>query len=809
MLDLDRIRAVKQSVAAQLHAIPGVHAVGVGAKVVGGKRTDELSITVFVVKKKRPEELAEAEIVPSEMQGVKTDVVEKPPGRLRSADPHSVTATVTPLPPDQGSSGGIVTLAGKAVPDNGLFVVLDLVVQHLDHTPRNRTAFAEADGAETLKQLASKLGLSVNQINGAEADVDSATPLQVTITATPDFTVTITRAYVVVADGTKYFKDYVRGGITIEAGATDAGIGTLGCLATTDPSEEHPEGLVVGLTNFHVVCPTKDGSTNLVADRADDRMSVEFHVEDGPGVNSGTVVLFLVIADAEPRNLLFSAFYTTAPHDTATEVVSGILAAATGLPAGVTVSQTAGNSSSITLTGPVTLSCLTFGPPTADPKANLKARVSKPTPSSNAITFDGQVSGEDYGIYVKINPGGLKFTFGSFLNPKKDTSPNDVATAVSAAINGLPADLRGAVTASPSGNAVNLNNVEHAECRVVGDIRVGQPDDDFGSTCSHCCSHRIGRIVDAQVHSDVALIQLDAKLQYKLQIQDIPGAIKANPAGLQVGLQVKKRGRTSGRLDSTTTGTVRYLEVSSDIEENNGLVRLFEHAFIIESDSGDVFSLPGDSGSAVLSSADNTLVGLLFGGSDPDAMGMELAPLLAAFPKLQLSFLPAPGDDVNTVQTVPEPFALQAVGAEALGLPPSPQLTFAGGKLWQKLDEAETEIRQTAPGREYADVVRRHMDEGFALVNHNRRVATVWRRSSGPEILEALARMIQVRNERLPAEVNGKPLGECLSRIQRILARYASPAFSADLNRYATQLAGFSQMTYLEVLAAFQAEATS
>ena len=94
-----------------------------------------------------------------------------------------------------------------------------------------------------------------------------------------------------------------------------------------------------------------------------------------------------------------------------------------------------------------------------------------------------------------------------------------------------------------------------------------------------------------------------------------------------------------------------------------------------------------------------------------------------------------------------------------------------------RLDEAENEIRATPLGREYADVVRRHLQEGFTLVNKNRRVATVWRRSGGPEILDGLALMIQFRNERLPAEINGKPLSECLSRIQRIVTRYASAAF--------------------------------
>jgi hypothetical protein len=38
MTDVDRIRAVKRAAAARLHAIRGVHAVGVGFKVMTGKK---------------------------------------------------------------------------------------------------------------------------------------------------------------------------------------------------------------------------------------------------------------------------------------------------------------------------------------------------------------------------------------------------------------------------------------------------------------------------------------------------------------------------------------------------------------------------------------------------------------------------------------------------------------------------------------------------------------------------------------------------------------------------------------------------
>jgi hypothetical protein len=797
MSEADRILEIKKAAAARLHRIPGVHAVGVGAKITEGKDTGELAITVFVVKKKKLEELVEEEIVPSEIEGAKTDVIEMPRVRLLNADPHSVTATVSPLPDGEDTTGGVVTLDGKATPDKGIIVVVDLTIQHLDHTPTNQFAFAQANGRQTLAQIAKVLEKSANQLNGAEADVNSATPTAVTITATPDFTVAVTNAYVLAADLTKYFKDYLLGGIGVEPGGSGNGSGTLGCIATTDPTEEHPEGMVVGLTNFHVVCPAADAETNLSADVQDGRMSVQFLLEDAE-VTAGTWVLFIINDDPPPQNLIYSAFYVTEPGDTAATVASAILAAATGLPNGSTLAQTGDNPPTISLTGRGTIGCKTFGPPVPDPNANLRASVSKPNPTANIIKFEGDVSTGDYGIFVKMNPGGLKFTVGSFTNPKKAQSLEDVSQAVADSITQLPADLRGAISAGAAGKTVNVNNAEQVECRVLSDIRVGQPDADFGSTCSHCCSHRIGRILDAQVHSDVALIQLDPKLKYKVEIQDIAGGIKANPSALQKGLRVEKRGRSTG----VTTGTVSYIEVSSDVEEDNGLVRLVEHGFMIDNDSADAFSLPGDSGSAILSTADNSLVGILWGHHLNGGDGMALGPLLDAFPKLQLSFSPAPGEDADTVQTVPEPFAFRALEGSATAAPLYPG--FPGSKLGQRLEEAETEIRRTIAGREYADVVRRHIDEGFALVNQNRRVATVWHRSGGPEILEALARFVQFRNERLPAEVRGKSLAQCVERIRRAFMRYASADFAADLSRYALPVERFSGLTFSELLVALQ-----
>lgn len=71
----------------RLHAFPNVVAVGIGYKVVGGKKTSRLGIICSVEKKLPVSELAEGEIIPAEIEGIVTDVVET--GIIRAIQTHT------------------------------------------------------------------------------------------------------------------------------------------------------------------------------------------------------------------------------------------------------------------------------------------------------------------------------------------------------------------------------------------------------------------------------------------------------------------------------------------------------------------------------------------------------------------------------------------------------------------------------------------------------------------------------------------------------------------------------------------------
>jgi hypothetical protein len=75
---VSRAIEVKQQVRDRLLSFAGVHGVGVGSKVISGKRTNELAIAVYVLKKLPLNVLPLDQVIPSEIEGLRSDVEEIP-----------------------------------------------------------------------------------------------------------------------------------------------------------------------------------------------------------------------------------------------------------------------------------------------------------------------------------------------------------------------------------------------------------------------------------------------------------------------------------------------------------------------------------------------------------------------------------------------------------------------------------------------------------------------------------------------------------------------------------------------------------
>jgi V8-like Glu-specific endopeptidase len=355
--------------------------------------------------------------------------------------------------------------------------------------------------------------------------------------------------------------------------------------------------------------------------------------------------------------------------------------------------------------------------------------------------------------------------------------------------------------------AVTNHHVIYGTCGTVPNHEeVGQPN---GSTSSSaCCSDIIGTVLDAQCDADVdiALIKLTAGSQYLAEVHEI-GRVTASHVVTHAEatshtFQVKKRGRTT-RL---TGGTIQADNLSGSVNNSDGtLHRTYAGAMSVLANPDPAspgtttnWSLPGDSGSAVLSATD-AVVGIHFGGSPATATASGsglFIPVKAITDKFgnfpvprQLQLVVARADNPGEVRTVPTAMVADAVA------PAAPVITPGEA---QRLEDA---IRTTEAGRWYTDLYDRHRDEVGALVRENRHVTLVWHRSGAAELFQWLLRTFTRHDVRLPEAIQGRPVRACLEDIGHALARYGSAGLRADVERLLPVLPDVAGLDDTEILA--------
>jgi hypothetical protein len=107
-----QLRELKSALGMDWARRRGAHAIGIGRKIVEGKKTDTLALRVYVAEKRPLAELEAEELVPSGIpfrsrgdvreSTLPTDVIETPPARFEAIDPET---RIRPVP--GGVSGGI------------------------------------------------------------------------------------------------------------------------------------------------------------------------------------------------------------------------------------------------------------------------------------------------------------------------------------------------------------------------------------------------------------------------------------------------------------------------------------------------------------------------------------------------------------------------------------------------------------------------------------------------------------------------------------------------------------------------------
>jgi len=104
----------------------------------------------------------------------------------------------------------------------------------------------------------------------------------------------------------------------------------------------------------------------------------------------------------------------------------------------------------------------------------------------------------------------------------------------------------------------------------------------------------------------------------------------------------------------------------------------------------------------------------------------------------------------------------------------------------------------TVRGPELSELFPRHAREVMALVNSNKKVATVWHRCRGPVWIRLALRAAYTPGMPLPVEVDGIRLLEAIQRFGEVVKKYASPSFLEDILRYEPELALFEEGMTLE-----------
>jgi hypothetical protein len=347
---------------------------------------------------------------------------------------------------------------------------------------------------------------------------------------------------------------------------------------------------------------------------------------------------------------------------------------------------------------------------------------------------------------------------------------------------------------------------------------VGQPTPSH--SCTACCRGVIGKFFGGFKAGagepppvprvlDYALIRLDAGLEWLNEVKDI--GVLFDFYELQVSdvvpltYQVRKRGYRT-RL---TGGIVQAIgvarpplptippgatadEIDSLFVElhNTESIAIRPNPIAANPGAPVIFANHGDSGSALVND-DNKVVGLLWGGlpgshSAPTdrfgyGWGVPIRWITDDFKqRLGLTMRIVPTAGTGIVNTVPE-------FAEA-------------GSTLRAETSLERDLDQSERGRSFLQAWLRHSHELNAIIQNQRRVATVWQRHNGAQLLRLVARAPLEPNLPLPTEVDGVPVREGLQTFLDQIERYASDELKRDLSRHRSLLLSLPGHSYTEVL---------
>jgi hypothetical protein len=343
---------------------------------------------------------------------------------------------------------------------------------------------------------------------------------------------------------------------------------------------------------------------------------------------------------------------------------------------------------------------------------------------------------------------------------------------------------------------------------VVGTSKVGQPTGDGSVT--DCCSDLIGVYSGGGMTDDrdEALVRLDPGQQWVADIQEI-GAVAGKHALTQAeALPGTYKVRKRGARTQLTGGLVSALNATTHETDNAIVINPNPNPAAAATDTV-FFAYEGDSGSALVNEA-REVIGLIH---SRDASGhgyaFPIQHVLDHFAAVEhITVDVATAAAAGTVHTVPgaamvaTPLELQPVLGAAprpagRPAPPGwlpPQAVPAPAFLQRDLDRSRV-------GRALITLWLDHQRELLALVNGNRRVALAWHRSGASALFQTLVRMPSDPAIALPPTIDGRPLSDCLDRVQAAFERDGSERLGRDLRAARRDLPDVGGLTYPQIVA--------
>jgi hypothetical protein len=216
----------------------------------------------------------------------------------------------------------------------------------------------------------------------------------------------------------------------------------------------------------------------------------------------------------------------------------------------------------------------------------------------------------------------------------------------------------------------------------------------------------------------------------------------------------------------------------------------------------ELFCDAADSGSVVVNDA-SEVVGLLAGRVEdknrPELKGYGFAtPITIITQRLGINILSAQqaGQEMVVAETEGEPDSGPVASGRQTGREAA--IPLQGDQL-QTLRRAQQDLLETAGGREYAALFRRHFEEVQTLINTNKRVAVVWQRNGGTLLAQLALNAVQNPDTPIPDEINGLPLALRLNNILENLEKYGSADLKSDIAQFGPSWTRFAGMSFNEV----------